>query len=73
VPACHPNGELIFHDEYALKPCVLHITCPKSRHRKRMEYRRAFGLAQRYPDRAMLYPWVDQVTRARASRLGQSS
>ena len=66
VPAYSHYGELIFDHDLAIHPLYVDIT---SRNKEDIK---PIGLAQRYPDRAALYPWVDVVTKTRAIWFGQS-
>ncbi|KAL4727850.1 hypothetical protein ACLX1H_004540 [Fusarium chlamydosporum] len=68
IPVWDKDGWLCFDKSDDLKPREASIKCRERDNLGRsMDY---FGLAQRYPERAIYYPWVDQETKDRARDWG---
>jgi hypothetical protein len=64
IPVWTHDGWLVFDNDDDLEPIYQSIKCRERDSRaKPLE---PLGLAQRYPERAMTYHWVDRETKARA-------
>ncbi|KAK7404196.1 hypothetical protein QQX98_010038 [Neonectria punicea] len=64
IPIWDQNGWLVFDNEDELEPQHVGIKCrERDNQDKPME---PLGLAQRYPERAVNYPWVDQEVKHQA-------
>lgn len=70
IPVWDAEGWLKFSNEDDLEPRYTSIKCrEREGHGKNMEQ---LGLAQRYPERAVLYSWVDSDTKYKAREWGKS-
>ena len=68
IPVWDQDGWLIFNDEEDIEPRYISIKC---RERDAVHKSEPLGLAQRYPERAMHYPWVDPEVKRQARDWGK--
>ncbi|KAG7410382.1 hypothetical protein Forpi1262_v014255 [Fusarium oxysporum f. sp. raphani] len=68
IPMCDPDGRLCFNNEDDLEPRYINLKiCDRGYLVKCIG---PLGIAQRYPERAVQYSWVDAETKAKARDLG---
>ncbi|KAH7233972.1 uncharacterized protein BKA55DRAFT_598156 [Fusarium redolens] len=67
IPMCDPDGRLCFNNEDDLEPRYINLKiCDRGYLVKCIG---PLGIAQRYPERAVRYSWVDAETKAKARDL----
>ena len=70
IPLWDQDGWLLFNDEDDVEPRCISIKC---RERDAVHKSEPLGLAQRYPERAIHYAWVDEDVKRQASGWGEST
>lgn len=68
IPVWDEHGFLLFENENALEPKYISNKCRE--YDSREEFMNLYGLAQRYPERAIGYSWVDQEFKRRCRDWG---
>lgn len=69
IPVWDQDGWLCFENEDDLEPKYVSIKCRDRDSREKPSA--PLGLAQRYPERAIAYPWVDPEIRGKAQDWGE--